>query len=97
MWEFYNIFKCFINGKYSEFSNEYKQILTNIYGYGVFQNGTLVTMYDIIYPRKDKIRQIMESLNVEKSIKLIEVFDIPNLNYEIYQHIDELKIEELHE
>ncbi len=95
--KYHNIFRCFIKGKYSEFSNEYKQILTNIYGYEVFQSGTLVSIYDAIYPRKDKIRQIMESLNVEKSIKLTEVFDIPNLSYEIYQHVDELKTEELHE
>lgn len=87
---FHNIFYRFIDGKYSEFDNEYKQILTNIYGIKVIHSGTLVSVYDTLYPRKDKIKQIAEDLGVDKEL-IREVFDKPDLNYEIYQSIEQLK------
>ena len=93
---YHNVFYSFIKGKYSEFDNEYKQILTNIYGKGVIQNGNLVSVYDIIYPRHDKIKQIAKELNVEVSIMPKEVFDPPEMEYEIYKPLKQLINQEQH-
>lgn len=94
--KYHDIFNKFIKGKYSEFNNEYKQILTNINGYKVNYKGRVVTIYDAIHPRKDKIKQIADELLVDISI-IKEVFDIPDLEYEIYQPIEQLERRQLHE
>ncbi len=85
-----DIFDKFIKGKYSEFNNEYKQILTDMYGIKVNPNGKLVTVQDIIYPRGEKRKQIAKELNVELSSVPSEVFDTPDLSYEIYKPIKQL-------
>lgn len=88
---YYDIVKSFINGEYSKFSNDYKNKLARIYGKGVCQDGRLVTMYDTIYPRKDKLQQIADALGVElKDLPNGEVYDKPDLSYEIYKEIKQL-------
>lgn len=99
-YKYHDIFFKFIAGKYSEFDTEYKQILTNIYGMKVNPTGRLVTEYDTIYPRREKIKQVSQELNVD--LKLIkEVFDIPDLGYEIYtplqNTIETTNTEQVHE
>ena len=86
----HNVFNKFINGKYSEFDNEYKQILTKIYSKKVDPTGLFVTEYDVIYPRKEKRMQIAKELGVNIDIIPEEVFDPPDLSYEIYKPIEQL-------
>ncbi len=98
----HDTFRKFINGKYSEFNNEYKQVLTNIYGYKVNTIGKLVTEYDIIYPRKDKRKQIAEELSTPPNsiidyTSIKEVFDRPDMEYEIYQSLQQIKEQQVHE
>jgi hypothetical protein len=88
--EYHDVFDNFIKGKYSEFNNEYKRILANIEGKDVIKTGTLVSVYDIIYPRRDKIKQIAEELNVDISIIPKDVLDPPDLEYEIYKPLEQL-------
>lgn len=91
--KYHDIFYKYINGKYSEFDNTYKQILTEIHGRSVNTHKRLVTVFDILYPRKDKINQIAVELDVNKSL-IKEVFDIPNLEYEIYKPLEQLKLQQ---
>ena len=87
---YHSIFNKFINGKYSEFDNNYKQILIDMYTKKVNPNGSFVTVCDTIYPRKEKRKQIANELNVDINIVPEEVFDPPELNYEIYKSLEQL-------
>lgn len=93
-YKYHDNFYKFLDGKYSEFDNEYKQILININGRKVNSTSGAVTIYDTIFPRKDKIKQIAEELNVSVSIMPKEVFDPPNLDYEVYKTLQELQEEQ---
>lgn len=88
--KYHNIFNKYINGNYSGFTNEYKQILTKLYGNKVNQDGRLVSVYDIIYPRTEKLKQIANNLDVDISVLPREVFDKPDLDYEIYKPLQQL-------
>lgn len=85
----------FLQGKYSTFSEDYKKTLMKIHGSkglsGVNEKGLpLVSIYDVINPSKDKIRELENILGVKKGI-IKEIYDIPNLDLEYYKSIKELK------
>lgn len=88
------IYKLFIAGKYSKFPEYYKQKLIKIYGKESIQNNRYVTEYNVIYPQDFKRKQIAEWTGEE--LKYIdEVLDSPNLDYEVYIPLAELKSKEL--
>lgn len=96
--EDYYIYDLFIKGKYSEFPENYKRELIDIYGKEVIREGHSVTEYNVLYPKEcqsrlkiDKRKQIAKRLGVDLSIVPEEVLDIPNLEYEAYKSLQELK------
>ena len=93
---YYNVLDKFKKGHYSTFDEFYKRILTRYYGEGVIQNGIKVSMYDTIYPRYEKRKNLAESLGEE--VKYIqEVLDSPEMDYEIYKSLEQLNTGQLHE
>lgn len=99
----YDDYLCFINGSYSKFSEPYKSTLRNIYGLksivdkNIDKNNwdliKLVTIYDIIHPRKIKRQLISDYLNVSID-DIQEVFDKPDMKYEEYVSLQELTEQE---
>ena len=88
------VYKLFIAGKYSKFPEYYKQKLIKIYGKESIQNNRYVTEYNVIYPQDFKRKQIADWTGEE--IKYIdEVLDSPDLDYEVYIPLVELKSKEL--
>jgi hypothetical protein len=77
-------------GKYSHTSTFYKEVLCRIYGISSNTTSHLPTIYDCLYPTALKRKLYAEELDVE--INLIdEVSSKPNLDYEIFKTIKELK------
>lgn len=78
-----------LEGKYSETSIEYKQIITRVYGTGRNKEDHLPSIYDCLFPTDAKRLEYANFLNVD--VKLInEVSSKPNLDYEIYKTIKQL-------
>ncbi len=93
---YYNVLDKFKKGQYSGFDEFYKRILTRYYGEGVIQNGIKVSMYDTIYPRYEKRKNLAERLGEE--VKYIqEVLDSPEMDYEIYKSLEQLNTGQLNE
>lgn len=93
---YYNVLDKFKKVHYSAFDEFYKRILTRYYGEGVIQNGVKVSMYDTIYPRYEKRKNLAESLGAE--VKYIqEVLDSPEMDYEIYKSLEQLNTGQLNE
>jgi len=94
--EFRNDYKLYIQGKYSQFSDKYKQLLTKTYGPGRMDSINEVTglphvsMYDAIYPTKDKRLAIANSLGCSVD-DVVEVLSPPDINLEEYRTIEQLK------
>lgn len=88
--QYYTDFNKFIDGKYSQLSTKYKEVLTYMYGQGVYHKGIDVSMYDILYPRLDKRKAIAEWTG--EPLELIkEVMSSPDMSYELYKSLNQLK------
>lgn len=90
-----NNYHLFLEGKYSQFDEEYKQVICRYFGKGSIKEGHTVTEYNAIYPQTFKKRQLAEHLydrkDVEDGLKLIhEVLARPDLDREIYKPIEQL-------
>lgn len=93
--EYKKDFELFTRGRYSEFSDKYKNVLCNIYGTkrekGISAKTGLpnVNMFDVIYPT-DELRKLMgKQLNVNWRL-IKEVLDPPNIELEEFKTIEEL-------
>lgn len=87
----------FLDGRYSQFDNSYKELLLGD-NRKVFDDETMkVTLCDTLYPRKQKIRAIANILGVPNDM-IKEVYDRPDLSYEVYTPITQLtkKTQEVH-
>ncbi len=91
--ENYHIYDLFIEGKYSKFPENYKKELLDIYGHEVQRVNYEVTIKNILYPQDYKRKQIAKRLGLSDTEWTIiqEVWDIPDLNYEAYKPLEELK------
>ena len=78
----------FLDGKYSKFSRDLKDLLTFAYGRNS-EVGYKASVYEAIYPIESKRKKIAEVLDVELS-EIVEVFDKPDLKIEYYQSYSDL-------
>ncbi len=85
---FHYDFQMFLEGKYSEFSDKFKNMLTRFYGKEQSANNK-VTMYEVLYPSEEKRKLIANELDVDVKIMPNEVFSIPKLDDEKYLTIEE--------
>lgn len=85
-----NDFILFMQGSYSQFSVEYKKVLTEYYGKKTVKENYTVTEYNTIYPETFKRKQIAQRLGVDPNT-IIEVLDAPNLADELYKSNTQLK------
>lgn len=83
-------FDMFLLGKYSEFSDKFKNLLLKTYGREKSDNNK-VTMYEVLYPSDLKRKLIAEDLNVNLKVVPNEVFSVPNIDDERYLTIKEFK------
>lgn len=91
-------FDLFCKGKYSKFSEQFKNLLCHHYNrkstrHEKDENGKPVTkIFDIIYPTREKMQDIAEYYNVD--LKFIEecgeIIDPPNIEKETFKKITEL-------
>jgi hypothetical protein len=88
----YDMFKI---GRYSAFTQKYKDIIASFFGRSNNTNNHEVKAYDIIYPVDSKRKQIAEWLSYKDSIidykTINEVYDSPNLELEKYYKIDDVE------
>jgi hypothetical protein len=81
----------FIEGSYSKFSDEYKNVLKNAYGQKTIKDGHEVTEWNVIHPQDFKRKQIAEYLSSEGSIidytMIKEVLRKPDLDREKFTPI----------
>jgi hypothetical protein len=82
-------FDTFLKGKYSKFTDDYKEKLCRCFGKKTVKDNHEVTEYNIIYPQDFKRKQIAEVLGVEPEL-IDEVFPIPDLDIETYMNIEHL-------
>jgi len=99
---YFNIFdynfedlKLFLEGKYSLFSEDYKNKLLEIYGRESHTLSYKVNMIDCLYPQNSKKKQILKNIyddyEINEKIKWIkEVLDPPDLNYEYFKPITKI-------
>lgn len=96
--KFIKDYKLFLDGKYSEFSEELKERLIKINGKSTFKvGGSLnkkglpgLTVYDMINPSVEKRKELADILGVD--VKLVkEVYDPPKLENELYLKLDKFK------
>lgn len=83
-------FNHFIEGEYSKTSDEYKAILTRVYGYGTDKNDYRPTMYECLHPTDDKRKKLAEFLEVDNYKIIGEVSVKPNKRYEFFHTLEEL-------
>lgn len=98
--EFKKDFELFTHGKYSQFSEKYKKVLTNIYttkrDNGVSPSTMLpnVSMYDVLYPTNDLRKLMAKQLSTDNHIvdwtMINEILDPPNIELEEFKTIEEL-------
>lgn len=91
-------FDKILDGKYSETSAPYKQIMTRVHGIRKDDNDPACFIYEVIYPTDRKRELKAKDLSVGHSIidKSIikEVSSKPNLEYEEYVSIEQLKFKD---
>lgn len=88
----YDLFK---KGKYSEFDNEFKKLITNYFGNKTIKDTYHVTEYNAIYPQDFKKKQIAERLYEPKDIKeglknIKEVLEAPDMEKETFKSLQQL-------
>lgn len=89
------IYEAFKKGRYSTFPIEYKERLLKIYGRTPIKSNRYVSECDALYPTDFKRKQIADWLGVKDYREIVEVLDAPDLSYEFYVPITELKSKEL--
>ncbi len=103
--EFLEDYKLFIQGKYSKFSEKFKELLIKTYGRGVHptfkiddkgqrigisETAHKVTVFEAITPTQEKRVAIGRRLGIDLP-KDAEVFDRVNIEEESYLNVKELK------
>lgn len=88
-------FNKFLSGKYSEFTEKYKNKIRNYHGRETIKENYTVTPYNVIYPQTFKREQIARRLYDNKDFKeglknIVEVLDAPDLTKEVFVPIQEL-------
>lgn len=83
-------YNLFLKGKYSKFTESYKQLLCEYYGRISRRTDYKVNLINVIYPEKFKKQQIADNLGVNISL-IEETLDRPDLTKEIYKSINQLK------
>jgi hypothetical protein len=87
-------FKLFKEGRYSKFSDKYKEVLIKSYtskrGEGFSRKSGLpnVSVYDAINPNKELRDAMAEHLNTKE--KIVEVLDAPKLEEEEFKNVSEI-------
>lgn len=96
---FKNEVTLFMDGAYSKFSEDYKQVICNFFGRKSIQDHHTVTEYNTIYPEDFKRKQIAKNLSSvvsEVDWRVIkEVLHRPDLDKEVYKPIDVLLAQNL--
>lgn len=92
-----------MSGEYSKISKIYKDILVKTYSDRthdlskpptIVDGQVLTTMYEVLYPTEEKKKVIAKHFGVEiSSVK--ELISKPDIRYELYRKVDELKEEEI--
>lgn len=92
-----------MSGEYSKISKVYKDILIKMYSDRthdlnkpptIVDGQVLTTMHEVIYPTEEKKKVIAKHFGVEiSSVK--ELISKPDIRYELYRKVDELKEEEI--
>ncbi len=98
--EFKKDFELYVQGHYSQFSEQYKSLLVKSYGSarekGISPKTELpnVNIYDAIYPTDDLKKLMAKQLSTPNYIidwkNINEVLDPPNIEYEEFKLIEEL-------
>lgn len=94
--EYRNDYELYIQGKYSQFSDKYKQLLVKTYGSGRLNTYSEITglphvsIYDAIYPTDEKRKAIASSLKCSVD-DIVEVLSPPDMEFEEYKTIEQLK------
>lgn len=94
--EYLDDFDLFVQGKYSKFSEKFKQLLIRKFGNkratGINPKNGLptISMQSALYPVDSERRALANSLGVKLEY-ITEVLDPPNFKYEEYKSIEELK------
>jgi hypothetical protein len=83
-------YELILQGKYSQTSVPYKEIMLRVYGIQNNSANHLSTVHDVLYPTDVKRQQYADFLNVEVML-IEEVCSRPKLQYEVYKTIDQLK------
>jgi hypothetical protein len=93
--EFKDDFDLYLLGKYSEFSDNFKAILTGFFGIKTIKEGHTVSVHNTIYPEDFKRKLIAEHLSYKNSIidytMIKEVLDRPDLSKEMFKQISILE------
>ncbi len=87
--DFVDDYHKFLEGRYSEFSDDYKHLLRLMFGRKTAPTGRTVYVENVIFPQEYKRKQIAEDLGVEISL-IKETFDKPDLNEELFIPLIEL-------
>lgn len=82
-------YQMFLQGKYSKFSNEFKELLKGYFGVRSIKETYKVNVIDVIVPQEFKRQQVADRLGVDVSL-IEEVLDKPDLVAETYKPIDKL-------
>ncbi len=85
----------FLEGKYSQFSDKYKERVLEYHDIPKEHNPIFakINLYDVLYPNKEKRSEIAKDLGVELKNMSNELFSIPNLVYEEYLPLKQLKLQ----
>jgi hypothetical protein len=89
--EFKDDFDLYLLGKYSEFSDDFKAVLTSFFGIKTIKEGHTVSVHNTIYPEDFKRKLIAEHLSYKNSVidytLIKEVLDRPNLDKERFKQL----------
>jgi len=83
-----------LQGKYSMTSVPYKEVIIRVYGINRITNDYRPSIYDCLFPTEAKRQMYADRLGVDLK-DIIEASSIPNLEYEKYQSMEQLKNKEL--
>lgn len=90
-------FELFVQGKYSRFSHSFKELLTKTYGeqrlldFSKESKLPNVSVYDAIYPTEERKKALSSALGCDVKDLNDEVLSPPDLEFEEYKNIEELK------
>lgn len=79
-----------LDGRYSKTSAPYKAVMTRVHGKYTDDKDHLCYVYEALNPTEKKRELLAKHLLVSKAL-INEISSKPNLDYEIYQSIEQLK------